>query len=205
MKKSKLFAVLFTAALCATTFFTSCGNQNDTFEINATNVIGNTDRIATVRAKDHNGVLLGEAQFRNNGFTLFLTGSLSNSVLTSVSEAFPNKTISRRNARGTSIGYFIAFDNEGNEIGLVILSGDRHQGFGDYLYSVSWLYVNRNVSIKGGSKQGDFYIETDYNLKTGWNIIYEDGSFNEPTGTRIFKFTTQKPSGMDFEWQFVEK
>ena len=94
MNKFRLLATLLVVALCATTIFTSCRNDDDdnggTFEIRATNVIGNTSGITTVRAvieDDRDRTFtFGEAPFQNNGFVLRLTNEIPTSFLFPVTE-----------------------------------------------------------------------------------------------------------------------
>ena len=194
----KLFLTLFAVALCATAFFVSCNNENNTFEIHATNVRGwqlqddiRIGSIATVKAKNHNRVVLAEAPFQNYGFTLHLPNRLRNSLLEPTREQFPDMGI-RRNVRDTALRLY-AYNENGRRVGFLVFEG-RGQESRIVTY---WSYLNRNVVVIGYEKnERGWRTEVDFNLQRGWNATYI-GSKNDKT-----IFTTERPAGMTFNWIF---
>ena len=219
MNKFRLLATLLVVALCATTIFTSCRNDDDdnggTFEIRATNVIGNTGRIATVRAviyDDRDGTLpVGEAAFQNNGFTLPLSNEIPTSFLFPItsdylfdSMSIPVDFISDRSARVNGTDWLCAYDRDGNKIGeLQLFRSDEDS---DESFFVSWLYVDRNVTAIGTEREESEWenleLRFNLNLRKGWNTVYWHSSYNESTRTEIWQFTTQRPSGANLRWEF---
>jgi len=181
-------------------FFVSHNNRNETFEIHATDVRWAADDIATVKAKNENGVVIAEAAFENNGFVLHLPNHLPSSILFSLVEsaeaAGAHNTRIRRNVLHTAIVYLAAYDKESNRIGEFSFFGSReHRGV-----SVGWFYASRNTTIRGFEKVGEWgYEDMNWRLRRGWNAIYSD-SCNRRENVIIS--TTRKPSGMIFYWEF---
>ena len=196
MSKFRLFATLLVVALCATTIFTSCRNDDDdnggTFEIRATNVSGNTGRIVTVKAETYEEWLtVGEAPFQNNGFTLRLINEVPTSFLYPIDDKGEGFTISDRSARYVETGLF-AYDRDGNIIGSFSFINERE----NETFEARWIYVDRDVTITG-TRYGTTY---NLNLRRGWNTYYS--YWNESTNAS--RHTTQRPSGANLRWYFED-
>ena len=198
MKKFRLFATLLVVALCATTVFTSCRNDDDDenggyFEIRATNVSGNTSGVTTVRAEifddsEENFFTVGEAPFQNNGFTLRLTNEIPASFLFPVAEVFPDNLVSDRSARITF--EVIPFAFVGNEIkGFWLVDHREYKHFWTL-----WFFADRSVTIRGDG--GADYV--NLNFKRGWNTVYVYS--NNSTGE--YRVTSQRPAGANLQWRF---
>ena len=211
MKKFRVFATLIVVALCATTIFTSCRNDDDddngngVFEIRATNVAGNTGRIATVRAEiwgaNDRALTVGEAPFQNNGFTLRLIDEVPTPFLSPITdlEYEGTLTISDRNARMTFVIdclILFAYDSNGNAIGYLGLGNERDN---EWSWG-TWVYIDRNVTVSGTTNwnDDDWEVVFDLNLRRGWNTIY----FHENENTKRTRFTSQRPSGWSLIWEF---
>jgi hypothetical protein len=212
MTKFRLLVTLLVVALCTTAVFTSCNNDDDdnnggTFEIRATSVINSNNRIATVRAevfgyKQGNTLMVGEAPFQNNGFTLRLINEVPTSFLHPITyheyDGF-TLTISDRNARWTFIEDGLdlyAYDSNGNEIGGFGLGNERDNEW----FWGTWTYVDRNVTVRGTMRDEDWEMIFDLNLRRGWNAIY----WHENDNTRRTRLTTQRPSGANLQWEFFD-
>ena len=199
---------------------TDCGNllvkPEDHSIIRAENVVGeNIDRIEMVRARveryDENDewryLIIGEALFQNNGFTLQLN-DVPESFLFPFSYVLPdNFEISDRDAR-IIVPDFFAFNRSIN-IGSFAYYEDRINEYEDYWWGSYWLYVDRDVTIRGTYREecGGLivYSTTDLDLRKGWNIVYGYPSVIADTGENrviISETTTQKPAGVNFRWHF---
>ena len=197
-------------ALCAT-FLVSCekdddigGNEGSVSKIVATNVYSHVE-IATVKAwvgyRDYDYGdydVIAQAPYKNNGFTLELPASLSANYLRPISSLIADEedvhffSISDKTVRGCFLD-IIAYDSDDRRIGYHL----TYVGTNDYVFcDVFWLYVNKDVVIKG--KYEDYWDREiiDLNLKKGWNICYYwDDDFTDTD-----YFTSKKPSGLNFAW-----
>jgi hypothetical protein len=89
-----------------------------------------------------------------------------------------------------------ACDDEQNDI------GDFWQSDEDRGIEASYLYADRDLTVKGISRwyddyEGEYY-EEEFNcsFKKGWNIVYFIADND--------KITTQKPSGANLKWYYYE-
>jgi len=85
--------------------------------------------------------------------------------------------------------HVIARNGEGNYIGSFYLDD------GEW-WNAEYIYANRNFTVKGTSKNGSVF---DCSFKKGWNIRY----FNPVENNYRGKFTTQKPSNVNFKWRYA--
>jgi hypothetical protein len=67
----------------------------------------------------------------------------------------------------------------------------------DYYAAVDYLYVDRNLTIKGTTHDEDYTTKWNCTLKEGWNVIYyfADSEWEDA-------ISTTKPSGVNFIWNF---
>jgi hypothetical protein len=191
------------------------GNLGGT-KITATNVINSSSRIATVKAAiytesggDWGYDVIAPAPYKGNGFTLELPATVSDKYLLLLTTDVPSGiTISDRTAKCTNIS-IQAFDKDDNRIGSFALGKSDDDADNE----VMWLYVDKNVTIKGEFKDYDdeesnreYISKYDMDMKKGWNIVYmmESESHNNSTGRDVYTstLTTQKPSGVNFVWYF---
>ena len=185
-------------------FLASCNNENNTFEIRATDIQRQGEgSIFTVKAKNHNGVVLAETMFWNNAFTLHIPNRLRNSLLAPMREELPNMGI-RRNVRDTAL-FFYAYDIRGRQIGFFIFKC-KQQEHRNNRVEAHWVYVNRDVIVVGTEKnEGNeewsaYYFEVDLDLQRGWNLAYTTWKTDY-----LLTLTTQKPSEVTFNWVFVSR
>lgn len=206
-------------------FFASCnkdddnggsngGNSGNAFTIKATNVINGSTQIATVKiyaewfnGGDYSEDAIAQAPYKNNGFTLELPVTLADKYLTPIYEDELNDVaISDKNVKWFFLEDIWAYDGNEKEMGYFFLENQD----GEKSYFTSWIYVDRNVTVKGEEKwieYGEEYIDIyDWNLKKGWNVIYGSStrSYNNSTGRYVdtFSSTSQKPSSVNYSWYF---
>ena len=192
MNKFRLFATLMVVALCATTIFTSCRNDDDDnagFEIRATNIANLPAeiraQIETVKA-EIDGYIIGEAPF-GNSFRL---------QLRSVPQRFLEPIFG--NVRGFEIDAFYAFDRNGNVLGYFFL-GDIPERYGETweAFQAIWLYVDRDATIRDEDEDG---LIMHLDLRRGWNTVYVHVTYDEGQGKD--RFTSQRPAGANLRWYF---
>jgi hypothetical protein len=188
--------------------FVSCeeddGNPNDggsvVTEIVATDVVNVPDGtyIATVKAFPGNYYdmpkTIAEAEFENNGFTLLLPETVSDEYLEQFPKDMPPSfNISDENANMFILSAIGGFNRNNNFIGEFDLDGEIDNGYS----SVDWMYADRDVIIKGENHVDPAIADKyDWNLKKGWNVVYRSQT---DTG---YLYTSQKPSGINFQWTF---
>ena len=218
MNKFRLFATLLVVALCTTTIFTSCNNNDDDrgggLEIVATNVIGNTSRIAIVRAKIYDNnfdrqMTVGEAPFLNNGFRLQLTHhDLPGTVLHSFMSVVESEVgadganniiaagnISDRDVKLSDMVFLYAYDRNNNLIGEIWLGSynyqeNQHGGAGAG-YAALWVYADRHVSSRGVYRE----TEEDEWGKWEWEVS---------TDVSLRKGWNLVYGRMDWDWSWNE-
>jgi len=178
------------------------------FVIEAKNVIGGNDNIATVKASVWNEQskewdTIATGKYENDGFKLTLPFTLNSEYLYTIGdEGFPEGVnVSNLNAKITleSISFF-ACNEDGGEIGIVYCKGETSNNSVD----ANYVYADRNFTITGtytavyGSTTE--IVTLDYSLKKGWNTIY---SRREESGGNCYYFTltTKKPSDVTLEWK----
>lgn len=198
----------------------SCNKNNDgngggnATTIKATNVINSSIRITTVKVHvwdddigDY-GDVIAQAQYKNNGFTLELPATVPAKYLDFIFDSPPKSiTISDRNVKGCALLDGIhGYDKGENEIGYFCLIEENDNSY----YETFWMYVDRDVTVKGEYKDTDYYEEViekyDLKLKKGWNVVYVSAieSYNNSTGTEVYtaSVTSQKPSGVNYQWYY---
>jgi len=229
MKKNFLKFWLFFVLVLTTSVFYSCSKnddpvddiESDASKIVATNVIYGSSQITDVKAEIYWGVdgsapdydyendIIAQTQYENNGFTLELPATLPDKYLSSIinSEDFPSGvTVSDKTAKWITWIMIEAYSGIVN-IGSFYLSDN-----GSEENSAIWIYVDKNVTIKGESKTIDEenneedIANYDMNLKKGWNILYGKmtKSDNSSTGRSVHTFTvtSKKPLGVNYYWYY---
>jgi len=166
------------------------GNTGNSFVIEAKDVIGghgSYNDIVTVRLYNLYRV---SAKFENNGFKLTLPALESDELVIITQRgsllfegSLESLTISDREAKIKTV-FVEAYNAENNLIGYI------HQLNGsDGNIIVYYSYLDSDVTIKGEANGADF----DLSFKKGWNMWYIGNN----------RLTTQKPSGVDFKWYYV--
>ena len=201
MKKIFLNFGLFLALGLTIAVFNSCDEDDDKnggsgsiSKITATNVINGSTQIKTVKALVYwgdydNEDAIAQAPYTNNGFTLELPKTLSAKYLFLISEDAPSGiTISDKNVKIYVLEDISGYDKDDDEIGYFYLEEEK----GDNEYYTSWIYSDRDVTIKG-QDDGDKY---NLQLKKGWNVVYDSYTDNG------FSLMSEKPSGVNYSWNF---
>ena len=224
-KKIGLFLVI---GLAVAVFY-SCDKDKDDFdddnngsnvsEIIATNVINGSAQITTVKAlvywensdDDYGNDAIAQTQYINNGFTLKLPSTLAAKYLDLLSEDAPQGvSISDKDAKALFLENIEGYDKDENGIGYFYFEEESDDS--EYYNGTSWVFADRDVTIKGEDKEiSDYYdyeyvIKFDLKLKKGWNIAYVNytESYNSSTKRDVstYLFTSQKPSGVNYSWNF---
>ena len=224
MKRNLEKIGLFLVLGLAIAVFYSCDKNDDydngggsTSTIIVTNVINGSTQITTVKAlvywesgdSDGNDAI-AQTQYKNNGFTLELPSTVAAKYLELVYEDAPQSiSISDKNAKVSFINEIEGYDKDENGIGYFYL--DEEKGDNEY-YDISWLYADRDVTIKGEVKEidDDYDYEEigqyDLKLKKGWNVTYNSyiKSYNNSTKRDVYTYsiTSQKPSNINYVWNF---
>ena len=184
------------------------GTGGSGFKITATNVINGSTLVTTVKALADDDAI-AQAPYKNNGFTLELPETVPSKYLELIAEELPDGvTISNENLKILYLYDIVGYDEDEDEIGFFYLVEENE----DSEYYTSWMYADSNATIKGEDKDtdgDDEYIEKyDFNLKKGWNVVYEiyTESYNDSTEKGVYTstFTSQKPSGVTFTWNFYQ-
>ncbi|MDR1678968.1 MAG: hypothetical protein LBR81_04240 [Prevotellaceae bacterium] len=194
------------------------GNTGDPLTITASNVLNSSSQVATVKiwieTIDDREILIAQAPYKNNGFTVELPETLPDSYLYTQfqDEEWNNLTISDRNAKTIAESWVGGYDSNGNEIGEFWASAMAITGEDDDV--MGWIYVDRDVTIKGEIKEvydewdEEYISKYDLNLKKGWNIVYgtETESYDSETGRNVYTWslTSQKPAGLTYLWYFED-
>jgi hypothetical protein len=161
------------------------------------------DTISSVSALVEEKYAISSCKYENGKFKLTLPANVPEKYLFTMGY-FDNfdefdGTISDPNTKTTAC-LFVALNGDNKVV------GDFFHGDIDTKTSVDYLYVDRNVTIKGKGLleevyDGYVYFEYDMTLKKGWNIVYF--SNNRDDGNNyIYIVTTKKPSDMDFKWYY---
>jgi hypothetical protein len=192
--------------------------------ISATNVIGNTAEIWSVKAgaggMEYDGgggtgfqEVLAEVPFQNNGFTLHLR-TPPNRVLIPLSGEIPTGVTLSDNAVRTAETIFDAYNSAGDDIARFAFAdfnwneppnvrNEENQAF--------WLYADRSVTMRGEVRGYDEWGSTEYidisnfnvDLQRGWNVVYRRTT-RTTTGnvrTQTTTFTHQRPVGVNLSWR----
>ena len=193
------------------------GNGNlggNASKITATNVINSSSQIATVKVElywdtedDWGSDVIAQAAYKDSGFTLELPATVSNKYLYLLAEGAPSGiTISDKTVKCVAEIDIEAYDKDDDNIGGFYLTNDDESAY------AMWIYVDKNVTIKGEERDIDeeyneeYIIKYDMDLKKGWNVVYgkEAESHNNSTGRDVYTYsmTTQAPSGVTLKWYF---
>ena len=208
MKKTFLNFGLFLALGLTTVVFNSCDKDDDNdgdtnggnaSKITATNVFNGSTNIKTVKAliywesgqNDYGTDAITQAPYLNNGFTLELPTTLEAKYLeTFDADDLEGIAVSDKNFKSYFLEDLRGYNEDDDEIGYFYLEEEN----GDNDYYTSWIYSDRDVTIKG-EDDGEKYNVT---LKKGWNVVYD--SYTDDSHS----FTSQKPSGVNYTWNFYD-
>lgn len=208
MKKTFLNFGLFLALGLTTVVFNSCDKDDDNdgdtnggnaSKITATNVFNGSTNIKTVKAliywesgeNDYGKDAITQAPYLNNGFTLELPTTLEAKYLeTFDADDLEGIAVSDKNFKSCFLEDLRGYNEDDDEIGYFYLEEEN----GDNDYYTSWIYSDRDVTIKG-EDDGEKYNVT---LKKGWNVVYD--SYIDDS----YSFTSQKPSGVNYTWNFYD-
>ncbi len=208
MKKTFLNFGLFLALGLTTVVFNSCDKDDDNdgdtnggnaSKITATNVFNGSTNIKTVKAliywesgeNDYGKDAITQAPYLNNGFTLELPTTLEAKYLeTFDADDLEGIAVSDKNFKSCFLEDLRGYNEDDDEIGYFYLEEEN----GDNDYYTSWIYSDRDVTIKG-EDDGEKYNVT---LKKGWNVVYD--SYTDDS----YSFTSQKPSGVNYTWNFYD-
>lgn len=208
MKKTFLNFGLFLALGLTTVVFNSCDKDDDNdgdtnggnaSKITATNVINGSTNIKTVKAliywesgeNDYDKDAITQAPYLNNGFTLELPTTLGAKYLETIdADDLEGIAVSDKNFKSCFLDDLRGYNEDDDEIGYFYLEEEN----GDNDYYTSWIYSDRDVTIKG-EDDGEKYNVT---LKKGWNVVYD--SYTDDS----YSFTSQKPSGVNYTWNFYD-
>ena len=221
MKKTFLNFGLFLALGLTTVVFNSCDKDDDNdgnaSKITATNVINGSTNIKTVKAliywesgeNDYGKDAITQAPYLNNGFTLELPATLGAKYLETLdADDLEGITVSDRNFKSGFLDDLRGYNENDEEIGDFYLEEENE----DSEHDAVWLYVDRDVTIKGETKYIDEeydeeYIEKyDLTLKKGWNIVYGSDTESYENGRDVYSYTmsSKKPSGVNYTWNFYD-
>src|SRR5574344_188804 len=191
MKKKRFFYAAFMPLVFAGVFI-SCDKDDDSgvdnsnpSKITATNVISSSSKIALVEAElpwqtgtyDYGWSVIADALYKDNAFTMQLPEILADKYLFPISDNIPSEiTISDKTAKTAELSSFKVLDNNDNEIGEIIYASMDNENNGGVL--VSWIYVDKDVTINGQYNEiddddEDIHIYNNGTLKKGWNIAYQ--------------------------------
>lgn len=208
MKKTFLNFGLFLALGLTTVVFNSCDKDDDNdgdtnggnaSKITATNVFNGSTNIKTVKAliywesgeNDYGKDAITQAPYLNNGFTLELPTTLGAKYLETIdADVLEGIAVSDKNFKSCFLEDLRGYNEDDDEIGYFYLEEEN----GDNDYYTSWIYSDRDVTIKG-EDDGEKYNVT---LKKGWNVVYD--SYTDDG----FSLTSQKPSGVNYTWNYYD-
>ena len=209
-KHVKKYALLLIAGLAICSM--SCekdskgGGEGGGFVIEAKNVMGDNEDIATVKAimeTEYEKYDLATGNYKNNGFKITLPTPLNSTYLLGVEEDLEEGvTVSDPNAKIGGVSYVSGYDKDDHEIGIFQYYGIASN---EYWY-IFYTYVDRDVAITGNYiYEDDELYETgvyDMALKKGWNVSYCMVEYID-YHTCNCTMTDKKPSGIDFNWYFA--
>ena len=225
----KRFLILATGSMILLMATTACkkdkkDDYGDASVIIATNIIGDNDsEVAQVKAISplfdyYDGFyeLVGEYEavpvpYNNHGFKINLPITLPDKCFMVIgNEGFPEGIfVSDKNAK-IAYGGCGAYDKYGKMVGGFSLKYEK--GENEFCTAV-WIYCDRNLVIQGRLHDEDEYYEyrweydsdLNYHLKKGWNIVYMYSKIHqtEYSYSHSVKGTTEKPSGIDLRWYYI--
>lgn len=207
---------LFLALGLTIVVFNSCekdddkdGGTNDgtASKITATNVINGTTQIITVKAladweigdEDYGRDIIAQAPYQNNGFTLELPATLEAKYLETDAYDLEGISVSDRNFKSYFFEDVNGYNEGGDKIGCFYLEEEND----DSNHYTSWMYVDRDVTIKGESNEIDVEY-FDLTLNKGWNLVYDSYTKSHENGRDVYSYTitSNKPSGINYTWNF---
>jgi hypothetical protein len=188
---NKQFLSLVTAIFMLMVAFSSCKKDSkygNPFVIDATDVENGNPNIATVKTVAYEcDYVLASGEYQNNGFKLTLPTTVPEkyiyNIVYTLADDFEGTISDRKATIGSS--EIIACDSDGNDIGWFEMADKENS------IRTIYMYVDRNVTIKGF----DYDTEFDCSFKKGWNILY---NVYKEDGERFT--TTQKPSNANLKW-----
>ena len=220
MKKTFLNFGLFLALGMTTAVFNSCDKDDDNdggtnaSKITATNVINGSTQIKTVKAlvywesgDEYGNDAIAQGPYQNNGFTLELPATLGAKYLETLdADDLEGITVSDRNFKSGFLDDLRGYNENDEEIGHFYLEEEND----DSEHYTSWIYVDRDVTIKGENNEIDEEYDEEYidkydlTLKKGWNIVYGSDTESYENGRDVYSstFTSKKPSGVSYTWNF---
>ena len=221
MKKTFLNFGLFLALGLTTAVFNSCEKDDDNdggtnggnaSKITATNVINGSTQIKTVKAlvywesgDEYGNDAIAQGPYLNNGFTLELPTTLGAKYLETIdADDLEGIAVSDKNFKSCFLEDLRGYNEDDDEIGDFYLKEEND----DSEYYTAWIYVDRDVTIKGETKEiyyDEEYIENfDLTLKKGWNVVYESDTESYENGRDVYSSTisSKKPSGVTYTWNF---
>ena len=201
------------------------GGGSTAFVIEAANVANSSSNIATVKAIVENGEeeeIIVVSPYKNNGFKLTLPQTLNDKYLELledldiefdrfgfVSYFGVDIKISDNTAKGYVLYDVEAYDKDDDYIGYFIYINDDDNGDEEKFAMGYWIYVDKNVTIKGNFQLTQSGVNVSYkcdlNLKKGWNAVYESFNAKESTLTAAQIISTQKPSSFSCKWNFYDE
>ena len=205
-KDFKKYALLLIAGLVICSM--SCekdskgGGDGGGFVIEAKNVIGGNDDIATVKAsmwKSGEEGIIATGKYENNGFKLTLPATLDSKYLSTIGDAPAGVNVSNPNAKVRETDYFSAYDKNDNRIGMLFISVEETT---NRRVKATYLYADRSFSITGSYTEENTTETFDCSLKRGWNTIYSIEESGD--GCSYFTLTTKKTSDVTFNWHYFD-
>jgi len=173
--------------------------------IDATVVNGNdyNSKIATVIAfvmGEYESCEAASGQYVNGGFKLNLTKTVSDTYLNDLDDVFPllyyfEGTINDWNAK-INVALIAAYDKDNRYMGPIFCEesyySDNH---------TKYVYVDRDVTIKGYSYGYSDHYEYDCSFTKGWNMMYIS---RFASSYYDILYTTKKPSGINYQWYYYD-
>jgi hypothetical protein len=213
MKKTYFKIGLLLVLGLTATVFCSCNkndngernNEEETFKIIATNVIGNTANITIVKALGDSAgsketFVIAQTSFQGNGFVLELPVTLLEKHLKSMTDNIPEGSEFTTNDENAKWFFFSCYDLCGYDRNENNIGSFMPQADDEIFYIIAWFYVNKDVIFKGKFPFDWGFVNYDMNFQKGWNVAYGRYSRDELTGIGTEFWTSQKPSGVNFTW-----
>ncbi|MDD2413180.1 MAG: hypothetical protein RBS19_06760 [Bacteroidales bacterium] len=228
MKKTFFNFGLFLALGLTIVVFNSCkkdddivggtkGGTNDgnASKITATNVINGTTQIKTVKAlvywesgdEDYGTDAIAQASYQNNGFTLELPATLGAKYLETLdADDLEGISVSDRNFKSCFLDDLSGYNEHDDKIGDFYLEEENE----DSQHYTSWMYVDRDVTIKGEYNEineeynAEHINKYDLTLKKGWNLVYYSFTYHYENSRDVYSYTlsSNKPLGVNYTWNF---
>lgn len=238
--KLGLTVVLIASSL----MFISCEKDNDNTDDNAVsvdkiealNVIYSSSKIDNIKVEffweedylNSGWEAVFNTKYNKDGFTLLLPPVMDDKYLEPIlgnnDDYLEDVTISDKTVRFTDFDTFLAYNEKDSLIGKIYCSASDHLGDVDNQYTMSWIYVDKDLELNGenidvASDENEEYPEDSHyseykkvfdnvKLKKGWNSFYSEFIFDADSVNKkyfhIQKMSTTKPKGIDFKWYYYE-